>query len=146
MLKYTQHKCRYIAGNPSETSDEEEDAEHCPRIWKHLNDGSDCLKCHGCKDHRFSSKPEIKNKKIKICELWWTHWFNYHIYEWCCFIHLSAICPEKKDPKRTPNRKTVDVNGCFHCSLHTRLNWNIHAWTFTQLQLNQLKYFTHLFI
>lgn len=44
-----------------------------------------------------------------------------------CFQYLSDSCPEKKDPTRTPRKKTVEVKGCFHCSLHTRSNWKNHT-------------------
>lgn len=137
---FTQHKCRYIAGNPSQTSDEEEDAEHCPRIWKHLNNGSNRLKSHSGKDHRFSSKPGTNREFIVTMN----KLVNHNILLWCCFNYLSAICPETKDPKRTPSKKTVEVNGCFHWSLHTRSNWNKCMWTLTQL--NQLEYFMQIFI
>lgn len=43
--------------------------------------------------------------------------------------YLSETCPEKKDPKRTPRRKTVEVKGCFHWSPHTRLNCRHHTTT-----------------
>lgn len=50
------------------------------------------------------------------------------------FNHLSESCPVKV-PVRTPKKKTVVLNGCFHWSPHTRSNCKKR--THTQLHIGQ---------
>lgn len=58
--------------------------------------------------------------------------------------YLSETCPEKKDPRRTPRRKTVEVKGCFHWSLHTRSNCRCHTTTDLNTLLNTFPLFLHI--
>lgn len=70
----------------------------------------------------YSEKPWKQTKKC-ICTPEQQHstMIFFHWY----FQYLSESCPARKDPIRTPKKKTVVVKGCFHWSLHTRSYWNM---------------------